>query len=54
MTSDRSTRSVAMLGVLAHLQSVVVPGVEGSAHITGRHGFVFDPTDDLGTGFILR
>jgi len=32
----------------------VIPEVEGSAHITGRHEFVFDPEDPLRKGFILR
>ena len=28
--------------------------VEGSAHLTGRHAFTLDPTDPIGTGFLLR
>ncbi|MEP7105011.1 MAG: proline racemase family protein [Chloroflexota bacterium] len=28
--------------------------VEGTAHLTGRHEFVLEPEDDLGTGFLLR
>jgi proline racemase len=32
----------------------VIPEVEGTAHITGRHEFLIDPTDGLGEGFILR
>jgi proline racemase/trans-L-3-hydroxyproline dehydratase len=32
----------------------VVTEVEGSAHLTGRHEFVLDPTDELGEGFLLR
>ncbi|HSO19944.1 MAG TPA: proline racemase family protein, partial [Desulfosarcina sp.] len=32
----------------------VIPEVEGTAHITGRHEFVFDPADPLREGFILR
>jgi proline racemase len=28
--------------------------VEGSAYPTGRHEFVLDPGDPLGTGFLLR
>ena len=32
----------------------VVTEVEGSAYATGRHRFVLDPTDPLGTGFLLR
>jgi trans-L-3-hydroxyproline dehydratase len=32
----------------------VIPVVEGSAHITGRHEFVIDPHDNLAKGFVLR
>jgi proline racemase len=32
----------------------VVTEVEGSAHRTGSHEFVLEPTDELGTGFLLR
>jgi proline racemase len=32
----------------------VVTEVTGSAHLTGRHEFVLDPADPLGTGFLLR
>jgi proline racemase len=32
----------------------VIPQVQGSAWITGRHEFVIDPTDPLKQGFILR
>jgi len=32
----------------------VVTEVEGSAHLTGRHEFVLEPRDSLGTGFLLR
>ena len=32
----------------------VVPEVEGSASITGRHEFLIDPDDPLREGFILR
>jgi trans-L-3-hydroxyproline dehydratase len=32
----------------------VVPEVEGTAHLTGRHEFLIDPADELGAGFILR
>jgi proline racemase len=32
----------------------VVTEVEGSAHLTGRHEFVLEPGDELGTGFLLR
>ncbi|MGD8627224.1 MAG: proline racemase family protein [Anaerolineae bacterium] len=32
----------------------VVPEIEGTAHITGRHEFLIDPNDPLRDGFILR
>lgn len=32
----------------------VITEVEGSAHLTGRHEFVLEPEDELGTGFLLR
>jgi trans-L-3-hydroxyproline dehydratase len=32
----------------------VIPEVTGSAHMTGRHHFVFDPRDPLQEGFLLR
>jgi len=34
--------------------AAVIPEVEGSAHITGRHEFFIDPTDPLRDGFVLR
>ena len=34
--------------------SAVVTEVEGSAHRTGRHEFVLEAADELGTGFLLR
>ncbi len=32
----------------------IIPEVEGTAHITGRHEFSIDPDDPLRDGFILR
>jgi len=32
----------------------VITEVEGTSHICGFHHFVLDPTDPLGTGFLLR
>jgi trans-L-3-hydroxyproline dehydratase len=32
----------------------IIPEVEGTAHITGRHEFLLDPDDDLEHGFLLR
>lgn len=32
----------------------VITEVEGAAYLTGYHHFVLDPTDPLGTGFLLR
>ena len=34
--------------------SAVIPKVEGTAHITGRHEFLIDPSDPLKDGFFLR
>jgi proline racemase len=35
-------------------RAAVVTEVEGSAFLTGRHEFVLEPGDPLGTGFLLR
>jgi trans-L-3-hydroxyproline dehydratase len=32
----------------------IIPEIEGSAYIVGRHEFLIDPADPLGNGFILR
>jgi trans-L-3-hydroxyproline dehydratase len=32
----------------------IIPEVEGTAHITGRHEFLIDPADPLRNGFMLR
>ena len=32
----------------------VIPEIEGSAYITGKHQFLFDPHDPLANGFFLR
>jgi trans-L-3-hydroxyproline dehydratase len=32
----------------------IIPEVEGTARITGRHEFLIDPDDELRTGFMLR
>jgi proline racemase len=34
--------------------ATVITEVEGAAYLTGRHEFVLDPDDPLGTGFLLR
>lgn len=34
--------------------AAVIPEVSGTAHVTGRHEFWFDPADPLGRGFIFR
>ncbi len=34
--------------------AAIIPEVEGTAHITGRHEFLIDPADPLRDGFILR
>jgi proline racemase/trans-L-3-hydroxyproline dehydratase len=50
--SEFSARVVADAEVAG--APAVVTEVEGSAHLTGRHQFVLDPDDSLGTGFLLR
>ncbi len=35
-------------------REAVITEVEGSAHRTGSHEFVLEPSDELGTGFLLR
>lgn len=32
----------------------VIPEIEGTAHITGKHEFIIDPSDQLKNGFIFR
>ena len=32
----------------------IIPQVQGTAHITGRHEFLIDPNDPLQDGFVLR
>ncbi len=32
----------------------MIPEVEGRAHVTGRHEFLLDPSDELRHGFLLR
>jgi trans-L-3-hydroxyproline dehydratase len=32
----------------------IIPAVEGSAYITGRHEFLIDPNDPLKNGFVMR
>lgn len=34
--------------------AAIIPEVEGTAHITGRHEFLIDPADELRKGFLLR
>jgi len=36
------------------LHQAIIPEVEGSAYITGRHEFLIDPEDPLKDGFVLR
>jgi trans-L-3-hydroxyproline dehydratase len=31
----------------------IIPGIEGSARITGRHAFFIDPLDPLKHGFFM-
>jgi trans-L-3-hydroxyproline dehydratase len=34
--------------------AAIIPEIEGSAHITGRHEFLIDPVDPQRDGFVLR
>ena len=34
--------------------AAIIPKIRGTAHITGRHEFLINPTDPLRNGFILR
>jgi trans-L-3-hydroxyproline dehydratase len=34
--------------------AAIIPEVEGTAHLTGRHEFLIDPDDELRWGFLLR
>ena len=45
-------RVVGTLTIAGH--PGVVTEIEGRAHPTGRHAFVLDPADPIGTGFLLR
>jgi proline racemase len=47
--AGRVTGETAVAG-----RPAVITEVEGSAHLAGRSHFVLDPTDPLGTGFLLR
>jgi proline racemase/trans-L-3-hydroxyproline dehydratase len=49
---DFRARVVAEASVAG--RPAIVTEVEGSAYATGRHEFVLDPDDPLGTGFLLR
>jgi len=45
----RVERAVEFGGIPA-----VIPSVEGRAFITGKHEFVIDPEDKIGSGFLIR
>jgi proline racemase len=50
-----STMSVALVATTRFgPHEAVIPKVTGTAHLTGRHEFFFDPEDPLGRGFIFR
>jgi proline racemase len=44
----------AVEGVRFGPHEAIIPQVGGTAFITGRHEFVFDPRDPMGSGFIFR
>ncbi len=37
-----------------HGRAAIIPEVQGSAHITGRHSFLIDPQDAFREGFLIR
>jgi trans-L-3-hydroxyproline dehydratase len=50
-----STMSVKVAGVTSFgSHEAIIPEVSGTASITGRHDFYFDPADAFRTGFIFR
>ena len=50
-----STMSVKVCGLTDFgPYNAIIPEVSGTASITGRHDFYFDPADPLRTGFIFR
>ncbi|MEX0316211.1 MAG: proline racemase family protein, partial [Allomuricauda sp.] len=58
MTIESITDSVFKGSVVSEMDygtfKAVIPQVEGTAHITGKHIFVMDPKDPMKKGFILR
>ena len=53
--THRSIVGTTFLGrVVGEEPGGVITEVEGSAHLTGRHEFVLEAGDELGTGFLLR
>lgn len=50
--STMSVKAVARTTYGTH--DAIIPEVGGSAHVTGRHEFCFDPEDPLRAGFIFR
>ncbi|MEW7279862.1 proline racemase family protein [Aquimarina sp. 2201CG1-2-11] len=58
MTIESITNSIFKGSVVSEEDygpfKAVIPQVEGTAHITGKHTFVIDPDDPMKDGFILR
>ena len=58
MTIESITGSVFKGSVISEVDygtfKAVIPEIEGTAHITGMHTFLFDPKDPKKNGFILR
>lgn len=50
---SRFTGSVSATTLIGPYEAII-PQVEGSAYITGRHEFFLNPDDELGSGFMLR
>jgi proline racemase len=60
VTTGQTWRNDSLIGTTFHARAIgvddngVLTEVEGIAHRTGEHRFVFDAHDPLGTGFVLR
>ncbi|NOQ92939.1 MAG: proline racemase [Flavobacteriaceae bacterium] len=58
MTIESITGSLFKGSVISEIDygpfKAVIPEIEGTAHITGTHTFLFDPKDPKKNGFILR
>jgi trans-L-3-hydroxyproline dehydratase len=58
ITIESILGSTMTVRALEHAQfgphNAIIPEVSGTAHITGRNEFYFDPEDPFDSGFIFR